>query len=353
MRNSVKIFSLILSLILCLSFAGCGKNKNPEMIESTSSAESSVPAAPVVDNNTKTEINPLTGLKTLEKDEVGFKPLAVSVNNVKVAQQIQAGIDSADVVFETITEAGITRLLALFKAPTAEIGNIGSIRSARVVFAELAASMNAVYVHHGQDETYFVPRAKELNLPRITINTKTNGERIQNGKNYEHTLYTSGEKLRNEVVSKGYNTGNESAPWLKFSENRTAASDSAKNVTVKFNSASVSNFTYDETTQSYVRGAHGKDLENYFTKNKASFTNVFVLYTSISLYPDKYHSKVALTGGEGYYITKCGYEKITWSKTGDFSPIEFKAEDGSELSVSTGKSYICIADKDSATFTAE
>lgn len=355
MRSLVKIICLITAFILCLTLCACG-NKEPSVIVSSSDSPSSseTPVSSESQDTVELFINPLTGVASLTKEETGFKPLAVAINNVKVAQPIQAGVSGADIVFETVTEAGITRLLGVFKAPTAEMGKIGSIRSARTVFAELAAMLNAVYVHHGMDETYCRPRVKELNVPRIEISTKIDGERIQNGKAWEHTLYTSGEKLRNDIINNGYNTGNESEPWMNFSTTKTASTDSAKSVTVKFNKSFVSNFTYDETTGEYTRGASGKALKDYFTEKPATFTNVFVLYTDISHYPDNYHTKVSLKGGEGYYVTKGGYEKITWQKTGDHSPLAFKDAAGNDLVVTAGKSYICIVGKETAdSFTAE
>lgn len=358
MRSFIKILCLLTTLVLCLTLSACG-NKEPDVIMSSAESSSSEPAEssePSTNDSADKNnvINPLTGLATLTKEEAGYKPLAIAINNVKVAQSIQSGVSYADVVFETVTEAGITRLLALYKAPRAEMGRIGSIRSARTVFADLAASMNAVYVHHGIDSTYCAPRINALKIPRIEISTKTDGERVQNGKSWEHTLYTSGEKLLADVVNKGYNNGNESEPWLNFVTDKVASTDSAKAVTVKFNSASISNFTYNETTGKYTRGSYGKELKDYFTKEEATFTNVFVLYTDISLYPDNYHTNVKLNGGEGYYVTKGGYEKISWSKSGDYSPIAFKDASGNDLAVTPGKSYICIVDKDASnSFTAE
>ncbi len=356
MRNLIKILCIVLSMLLCFSFVACNKDNTP-----SEPVASEPPASEPEPEPIKLNINPLTGLETLTDEEVEFRPVAVAVNNIGVAQSIQSGIDSADIVFETVVEGGITRLLALYKAPRADMGNIGSVRSARVVFAELAASMNAVYFYHGQDDHHFPSRAKALNLPRIIIDSKTNGKRIKNGKASEHTLYTSGESLRKEILSKGYNKDNSSEPWLDFTDSKPVSESSAKKVTVKFNSASITGFTYDEATASYIRGTKTASLKNYFTEKEAHFTNVFVLYTKTYPYGSTHdngtscpHTKVELNGGSGYYVTKGGYEKITWSKNGNTTPISFKAEDGTPLSVSAGNSYICIIDKNAAnSFTAE
>ncbi len=341
MRKPLKLICILLTLLLTLSFAACKDEVEPEIPSSEPvSSEAEAEPEPV-----KLNVNPLTGLETLTDDEVGMKPLAIAINNVKVAQSVQAGVENADVVYETVTEAGITRLLAIIKAPRADMGRIGTVRSARAVFAELAASMDAVYVHHGMDELYCRPRVNALKLKRIEINSSTNGERISNGKASEHTLYTSGEKLRNEVIAKGYDKGNESEPWLNFVTERDAAENTAMTVEIKFSGASKTSFEYDPAAGTYIRSSNGSLMKNYFTDATASFTNVFVLFTNTSAYDDNYHTKVDLKSGKGYYVTGGGYEEITWSKSGNTTPIKFKNAEGATLSVAAGKSYICIVDK--------
>lgn len=329
-----------------MSVSGCKPKDEPDTTAETTTS------APETTSETQTEAkqvfsektNPLTGLDTMKEGEWERKPVAVMVNNVGIAQPVQAGINSADVVFETVVEGGITRLLALFKAPGEETGKIGSIRSARVVYAELAASMNALFFHCGQDNTYFPGRAAELNLQKVYVEKGNYGERIKNGKASEHTLYTSGSELKKAVENLGFATGSSAEPWLNFTATKQPSELSATDVSVKFSNASTSYFSYDENTDSYIRTSNASELENYFTGEQARFTNVFVLFTHTEEYPDKLHVKVELNGGEGYYITKGGCEKITWTKQGDFTPIEFKGENGEALAVTPGNSYICIAD---------
>ena len=51
---------------------------------------------------------------------------------------------------------------------------------------------------------------------------------------------------------------------------------------------------------------------------------------------------VALTGGSGYYAANGGMEAITWTKESETAPIRVFHTDGTELTVSAGKSYIGI-----------
>lgn len=347
-----KLFCLLLSLILLL-LVGCSKpastgGESGDLSSDEASKTSS--SAPVIEYF----VNNLTGEKNLTADERGLKPLAVAINNISVAQKVQSGIGFADVVFETEVEGGITRLLALYKAPKEEYGPIGAIRSARVVFAELAKSMNAAYVFHGRDEKYCTPRIKALGLPCIEISEKAYGERKSNGLSWEHRLYTSGKGLKNAIRDKGYSNNSDEPAWLKFTDEKQMPTEKiAQKVQAKFNSTYITEFYYNSDSGKYCRGAKGVIFTDYTSGKNEEFKNVFVLKTEMHYFSDNYHRDIKLNGGSGYYATGGRYEEIRWSKSGEDTPIKFFDAYGNELSVAVGNSYVCIVSQVSGGFIAE
>ena len=72
-------------------------------------------------------LNPLTGLADLSDEAVGKRPVAIVINNIKDSLP-QYGIAGADIMFEMVAEAGITRLLAIWGDYT-QIPNVCSVRS--------------------------------------------------------------------------------------------------------------------------------------------------------------------------------------------------------------------------------
>ena len=141
-----KFLAAFLSLAL-LCMAGCGGSEN------TNSP---------VDNTPKPEpkpepivfVNPLTGVENIEDEAITYRrPVAVMINNISVAQKVQTGLTQADIVYETEVEGGITRLMAVFQDIT-KVEQFGTVRSARYPYVDLAMGHNAIYVHHGQDNTY-------------------------------------------------------------------------------------------------------------------------------------------------------------------------------------------------------
>lgn len=94
-------------------------------------------------------VNPINGTYLSDEDlsRIGDKkPIAVMVNNY-VAARPSNGLTDADIVYEAVAEGGITRLMPIFysKIPS----NVGSVRSARYYFVEIASGYNAHYIHWG------------------------------------------------------------------------------------------------------------------------------------------------------------------------------------------------------------
>ena len=84
------------------------------------------------------------------------------------------------------------------------------------------------------------------------------------------------------------------------------------------------------------------------------FENVFVLSTNqYAIDQDysgtPYHTKVELVGyeGEGYYFTEGKCIPITWKCDSDSSPIRYYTENGKELTVNRGKSFINLVNQNS------
>lgn len=338
---------LLLSLCLCLALSvGCSKKgENLSNVES----EPVVEETPVVENTL--HVNPLTGLKDITQEKINDRPLAITINNIKIAQPVQTGIGKADIVYETEVEGGITRLLALYQNPE-KVAKIGTVRSARYVFIDLAMGHNAIYIHHGMD--YFHALSHLDDVDRLVLGTNNGGVRNSNGLASEHTLYAYGDKVWNYIKNstKIKTETNKAVAWQTFAdENQSLTlSNTASSVTVPFSTSSKSTFTYDSSTGRYKRSFNGTQRNDYVTKETVSFKNVFVLLTTIRNYnctgdDNKGHREVLLESGTGYYFVNGTYTPINWSKGKASNGIKLTNTDGTPLTVNAGNSWVCIADK--------
>lgn len=339
-----KFVALALAVSVIFSLSACGSASSP-----TSDELSAIPVAEILpEPEPEFVINPLTGEEDLKYALRGTKPVSVSVNNTFVAQPVQCGLDKADVVFEAEVEGGITRLLAVFSDPS-ELAQVGTIRSLRVPFAQIACGMDSILFYHGIDRTYCAPYLRTLPMQAFVVDAKVYGFRQKNGLAYEHTLYTTGEKIQAVIRDKGYNyTSSREGTWLNFNTKKKPIIPSetvANQVSVPFSNAFVTQFMYDEGQGKYIRAKNGVPFKDKITGNYELFSNVFILKTSVSYYPDGYHRQIALSSGSGYYVSQGRIVEILWSKGKATDNFSFFNADGTALTVNRGNSYVCIINK--------
>jgi len=238
------MFKKIAAAALCLllfSVSGCKSEKT-----------ASIPSEPEVVSEVSSVVEPvyyvnrLTGEQNLSQEAANQVPVAIMINNISQAQRVQTGVNKADIVYETEVEAGITRLMAVYQ-DIASVGRIGTIRSARYAYVDLALGHGAIYLHHGQDEKYCGPHLRDIT--HYTVGTNNCGKRISNGLSSEHTLYTDGKGVYNSFV-KG-KTAKKTENWQNFADSETAVAlngGSCTNVNIPFSASYKTGFVYDSGT---------------------------------------------------------------------------------------------------------
>ena len=348
-KNFVKIISFILCFVILFAFGGCaGETVQVDMPSSSESPVSSEPEPTFA-------VNPLTGIENLDPDAQNNRPVAVMINNLyPTAQSVQTGLNQADIVYEAYAEGGITRLLAVFK-DISKVSKIGTIRSARYSYIDLAMGHDAIYVHAGINKSHATPHVKETGIDNINLlggGFSGMSFREKNGKSYEHTLYTSGEKLSNGFKKNKWRTElkNNKGMWQNFvtDDAEVTPTTGCSTITVTMSASYISKFTYDEATKTYKKSSKKGEHKDYVTGKQLAFKNVLVLKTDITPLGNEGVVKTGLTGGEGYYVTNGGYEKIKWSKGSTSNPIKITRQDGSVCSYNPGNTWVCLVNKNNS-----
>lgn len=346
-----RMFALLLATEMLLSLAACGREKVPDPeqeLEPGPTEELPVlPAEP--EPYVPAGANPLTGLP-MEPEYESLRPIAIMLNNLKAAQP-QLGISKADIIYEIPVEGGITRMLALYQT-VEDVGILGSVRSARPYFVELALGHDAIYVHAGgSQEAYADLRSWKVDHmdgvrggDDAKIFWRDAGRRKNNG--YEHSLITSGEKIL-EYLAKGKTATAHDSGWQygqTFVEDGTpTAGEAAEHIKVRFSGYKTGTFDYDASSGKYLVGQYGKEHMDGDTGEQVSAVNVLVLKTSIAVLDDVGRLRVQTTGeGEGLYFCGGRSVPIRWSREDRNSPFVYALEDGSPLALGRGNSYVCI-----------
>ena len=309
-------------------------------------------------------VNPLTGLP-MDAELVDDRPVAVVINNLKAALP-QQGIGQADIIFEVVTEGGITRMLALYQSLEG-VETLGSIRSTRTCFVELAMGLDAVLVHAGGSEQAY----KDMKSWKTDHMDGVNGiysyagaglfwrdrSRIE-GYTFatEHSLITNGPTLFGKLQESGFRLEHEEgySSGLNFAEDGTPEDgDSAKTITVSFSKYKKDGvFRYDEERGLYLSSEYGAEHIDGNSGEQIAITNVLILQTKVELVGDKYnHTEVDLSSGKGWFACGGKVIPILWEKGDKEQPLRYFTADGEPLLLGQGKSYICIvADDREVTF---
>ena len=182
------------------------------------------------------------------------RPIAVSINNNHAAWP-QAGLQDAYLSYELIAEGGITRILAFFKDTNTE--KIGSVRSARHYFLDYVLENDAIFVHYGHS-----PQAlsdiKSLGINNI--NGMYDASAFYRDKTLkrasEHTAFTTMEKIKKAIKSKGYRTETDKGTLLKYSAvnkdySKDETSKVANNVSITYSDYQTTSYVYDKENKVY------------------------------------------------------------------------------------------------------
>ena len=295
-------------------------------------------------------INPLTGL-WIDEEVAKRRPVAVMINNMKLALP-QSGISQADVLYETLAEGNITRLVALFQDFDAE--KIGPVRSTRHYYLNIAFDHDAIFIHHGGSPQAFesIKSLKPANLNTLSslehIMAWRDPVRSKQKRMYEHSLYTNAEGIMKgwEKVDYRKEITEDFQHKLNFSEEEyTPQGAVANEIVIPFSNDYVTKFEYDMDTGLYKRYQSDKPHIDENNNQQLEFKNIIIQYTNIKLIPGDAEGRrdVELIGsGEGLYITNGKSVPITWNKNGYNIPTQFKDTEGNILKLNKGKTSISI-----------
>lgn len=358
MKKSVRrLISLLTVLILAICLNGCKKEdetpqkeqEKQEIVLDSEKTEPEEPKEPEIPANQ----NLLTGLADLSEEAIGKRPVAVMVNNVNAALP-QYGIEQADVIFEMHVEGDVTRLMALYADYTA-VPKVAGIRSCRYYFPAISEGFDAIYVHWGMDESMrdYVEAVDSARYDALENPSGLFGRdqaRIDAGYSLEHTAYFDGTKIDEVTQKQGIRTellDNKLGTAFLFNgmdEQIKPNGDVCTTVNVDFGAATAK-FTYDKATNTYLKQINGKKHVDGVTGAQLAFTNVLILETDISVRTQYGHKQIDWEGSSdsvGYYISNGAVQKIHWSKADEKAYLKFFDENGEELSINRGKSYIAF-----------
>lgn len=289
----------------------------------------------------------LTG-EYVSKKNAAKRPVAVMINNISDAWP-QSGIGDAGVIYEAPVEGGITRLMALFDNYK-DIKKIGSVRSSRIYYCYLALEWDAIYCHYGQSK-YALDFLQSDKIDNVS-SYNAGGYYFQTSDRYApHNTFIDEEGIDNAIKALDYRRNYEADYNGRFTfateDSPVTLNDGTAAKTVEINySHNYPYFQYDKQSGTYLRYQRGnKHIDDQKENdNQLTCKNIIVQFVDYSMFPDKVSLDLKLTGtGKGYYITNGKAIDIQWSKDEQLGVTKYTdAATGEEISLNTGKTWICL-----------
>ena len=320
----------------------------------------------------------LTGLP-LENAELLTAPAyCVQIPNGTDGGRPQAGLTEAGVVFEAIAEAGITRFAAIYQNPSSSI--IGPIRSLRIYYLQWDTPFDCTIVHAGgSGDALAAVRAggyKDLSENYTYMYRGTYGSRRWNNlfttaknlaamnSNFGHggsnisgfKRMTPSESLKSRIDTSAVSRLVITEP---SSGNTSATVAKVPQVAINFGSWATFNvrYSYNADTNTYARsyatgakhdvyqcpaGDKGNaNPEDVCDLVQLSPSVIAVIVVNEKRASDNYHEDITTTGvGKAYVFQNGTVVRGTWSKGSINEQIKFFDENGEEVALAPGQTFI-------------
>lgn len=290
---------------------------------------------------------PFTGLEAPSAEAITQRVVSVKIEN-SAESRPQTNMQLADVVYESITEGGITRFNAIFHSQSPDL--VGPVRSARLSDTYIVPQYHALFGFSGASPSVnaAVNAAGIENLSEDEGVTKP--FRRVKGKVAPHNLFGNVPEFRLEGERQGMPT---TASVTGFAFDRSASAETTPvvtGITIPFSTTNTVEWTYDAETRTYLRVNNGKPFSDAATGKQLHATNVVVMWaqhkTASSDVVGSTTYEIVLTGSGRASVFRNGQRyECTWEAAADAPPV-FKAPDGTLVKLSPGNTWMQVIKPD-------
>lgn len=285
-------------------------------------------------------VNPLTGLTVEDPAKLQRRPILVRVGN-DVGTRPQVGLNSADMVYEEITEWWVTRFTAIFLAETPT--TVAPIRSARLANIQVAPQYQGALAHSGGSDPvrWEISQTPLVNLDEY-FNPNPYFYRPNEG--WQTRLAIDIEAARNYMVSKG-TEGPVALQGFLFSDSINDG-EPGESIYIPYPRAtSFTEWHYDAASGKYLRWISGSPLFD-FNGGQIAASNVIVYFAEhqdTDIVEDSKGAtsiRIHLNGrGPAWFFRDGKLNKGFWQTDGTRTPY-FSYEDDRPYSLKPGNTWV-------------
>ncbi len=288
---------------------------------------------------------PLTGVEAIPADApANTRIVSVKIEN-SPASRPQTGLDQADIVYETLTEGGITRFNALFHSQ--EPPELGPVRSARMSDTQLVPQYAALFANSGGN-TGVIRAIRSAGIDNLDHGSTGAAYWRARDRSAPHNLYVALTRIREAAAARGLEA-TQRLEGLAFSP----AFDSVGSVTrltVPFSPANSVVWSYDAAANTYLRANNGSPHRDRASGNQYAARNVVVMWAKTSATgPSGIGGatlEISLVGnGRASIFRDGGRVDCTWEAAADKPPV-FRDAEGRILRLGPGQTWFQVVSTD-------
>ena len=322
------VFFLLLSITLVIIYLLIGNNaKNKQQ-----------PSAPKVTKEPVVE-----KIKIVDQDS-NERPIAIMIDN-NIGSALHAGLQDSYLNYEAIVEGGLTRIMALYKDKNVSL--IGPVRSSRHYFLDYALESDAIYTHYGWS-TYAANDIKALRVKNINGLTDEQPFWRESSAKAPHNVFTSTDKIRNYLSQKSYSATSNNWQLLNYKVDEVSLSElpnatPATKISIDYSYYQNRSYNYDSENKYYLRSMNGSAHLDKTSNSQLHYKNLIIEKVNNVTLDSEGRQDLATVGtGTGYYITN-GYSlPINWTKSSRSAKTKYIYNDGTEINVNDGNTFIQI-----------
>jgi hypothetical protein len=305
-------------------------------------------------------MGPLNGEPTPRAD-AERRAIAVTIDNYYPSARPQTGLSDASVVFETLAEGGITRLMAIYLEHDPPV--VGPVRSTRIYFDDWAGAYHAMLAHVGgnddaQGQLWQMPSVYNLDEgaePFMLSDFSPYFWRSA-ARSVPDNMYANVARLRAYAASHGedwpYNKA--SLPHKQLAP--VAARGRSGTLTINFvdplfpsapaNPAYQVQYRFDRASDSYLRVVGGTPQIDQATRQPIYVRNVVVMHTGAGI-PDLAAGTTVdavsipvIGSGTAEFYQDGRVERGIWRQKDALAPLQFLTSRGTPVMFNPGQTWI-------------
>lgn len=272
------------------------------------------------------------------------RPVAIMIDNDSDVARPQTGLEDAYLIYEIMVEGTSTRMMALFI--DSDTTKVGPVRSSRHYFLDYALENDAIYAHCG-----YSPQAANdiisLGINNINEINSNNGKNFFRNKSKKapHNLYASLPELLSYAEKIGYRkeTNKNKVFSYRKTDDELVDGESVNKIELEYSRDYLVSYKYNAENGMYDRYINGEKHYSESSGEGLSVENILVYkLTNYSIDSVGRQNLENIGSGSGFYLSNGKSIPITWSKSSRGGQTVYKTNNGEELILNPGNTFVQI-----------